>query len=444
MLSRDDMHEYQLRAVDFVKEKKRCMLLLQMGLGKTVSTLTAIADLKDSFAINKVLVIAPLRVANSVWKQEAELWDHLRHLRFSICTGPARRRLASLHMDADVYVINRENVPWLQKQYEKNWPFDCVVVDESSSFKSPSSLRFKALRRTLPYTDYMILLTGTPSPNGLLDLWSQAYLVDYGEALGRTMGSYKSRFFEPDYMGYSFVPREGADSKIWDLLRNISLSMRSEDYLQLEEEIHIVERVDMPANARRDYAELEKEFLIEINNEEIEAINAAVLAGKLLQFANGAMYTDANGSWSLTHDAKIEALREIVEQNESENILVAYNFKSDLDRLRAAFPDAAVLDKNHSTQERWNNREIKMLLAHPASAGHGLNLQRGGSMIVWFGLNWSLEYYQQFNARLSRQGQMEPVRIVHIVANDTIDDKVLGALRDKDATQSDLLKALRS
>src|SRR5699024_5500375 len=302
MLSRDDMHEYQLRAVDFVKEKKRCMLLLQMGLGKTVSTLTAIADLKDSFAINKVLVIAPLRVANSVWKQEAELWDHLRHLRFSICTGPARRRLASLHMDADVYVINRENVPWLQKQYEKNWPFDCVVVDESSSFKSPSSLRFKALRRTLPYTDYMILLTGTPSPNGLLDLWSQAYLVDYGEALGRTIGSYKSRFFEPDYMGYSFVPREGADSKIWDLLRNISLSMRSEDYLQLEEEIHIVERVDMPANARRDYAELEKEFLIEINNEEIEAINAAVLAGKLLQFANGAMYTDANGSWSLTHD----------------------------------------------------------------------------------------------------------------------------------------------
>src|SRR5699024_11070494 len=401
-------------------------------------------DLKDSFAINKVLVIAPLRVANSVWKQEAELWDHLRHLRFSICTGPARRRLASLHMDADVYVINRENVPWLQKQYEKNWPFDCVVVDESSSFKSPSSLRFKALRRTLPYTDYMILLTGTPSPNGLLDLWSQAYLVDYGEALGRTMGSYKSRFFEPDYMGYSFVPREGADSKIWDLLRNISLSMRSEDYLQLEEEIHIVERVDMPANARRDYAELEKEILIEINNEEIEAISAAVLAGKLLQFANGAMYTDANGSWSLTHDAKIEALREIVEQNESENILVAYNFKSDLDRLRAAFPDAAVLDKNHSTQERWNNREIKMLLAHPASAGHGLNLQRGGSMIVWFGPNWSLEYYPQFSARLSRQGQMEPVRIVHIVANDTIDEKVLGALRDKDATQSDLLKALRS
>lgn len=443
MLSRDDLHEYQRRAIEFIKEKKRCMLLLQMGLGKTVSALTAVSDLKDEFAINKVLVIAPLRVANGVWKQEAALWGHLKHLEFSICTGPVRQRLAALQMDADIYVINRENITWLQQHYKNGWPFDCVIVDESSSFKNPSSKRFRSLRRVLPDTDYMVLLTGTPSPNGLLDLWAQAYLVDYGMALGRTMGNYKSRFFEPDYMGYKFSLKEGAEEHIWELMRDMSISMRAEDYLQLEDDMHITEVVTMPAKAQTDYAELEREFMIEIGDEEIEAINAAVLAGKLLQFANGAMYTDDSGSWVLAHDAKIEAIKEIVEQNEAENILVGYNFKSDLERLRKAFPDAVVLDKDAQTQARWNNGEIKLLLAHPASAGHGLNLQRGGSMIVWFGLTWSLEHYQQFNSRLSRQGQLAPVRIVHIVAEGTIDERVLRTLRDKDATQRDLLRALK-
>ena len=264
MLCRSDLHDYQTRAVDFIQDRKRCALWLDMGLGKSVTTLTAVSDLRDSFKVCKVLVIAPLRVANSVWRQEAAGWRHLKHLKINVCTGSEKARLAGLHSDADVYVINRENVPWLVEQYGKRWPFDCVVIDEASSFKSPSSRRFKALRKTLPDTEYMILLTGTPSPNGLLDLWAQIYLLDFGETLGRTMSAYKQRFFEPDFMGYKFTPREGAPERIQELLRPNVLSMSAEDYLDLPDRIDLIEQVDLPTKALAEYRQFEATLLAEL------------------------------------------------------------------------------------------------------------------------------------------------------------------------------------
>lgn len=443
MPSRENLHEYQERAIQFIKDKKRCMLLLEMGLGKTTSTLTAMSDLIDSFMVSKVLVIAPLRVASSVWKQECAKWEQLKHMQVSVCLGTERQRLAALSRTADVYTINRENIPWLVAHYGDKWPFDAVVIDESSSFKNPSSRRFKSLRKVLPHTNYFIELTGTPAPNGLLDLWAQVYLVDFGASLGRTMHGYKQRFFESDYMGYKFAPRAGAADQIHKAIAPIALSMRAEDYLQLPQRIDLIEYIDLPAAALELYKDFERELLAELpTGEEIEAMNAAVLANKLLQLGNGAMYTDDKGSWREIHAAKIDALKELVEAND-EPILVAYGYKTDLVRLIEAFHDAVVLDKDPETIVRWNRGEIKMLLAHPASAGHGLNLQDGGALCVWFGLTWSLELYQQFNARLHRQGQQKPVRIVHLVARGCIDERVVSVLSDKDAQQSSLMRALK-
>jgi len=444
MLSRDNLHKYQERAVDFILKQERCMLALEMGLGKSVSTLTAICDMLDTLTARKVLVVAPLRVANSVWAQEVRLWDHLKHLRVSVATGSNKARREALSLDADIYVINRENIPWLVENYAKQWDFDVVVIDESSSFKNPSSKRFKALRKMLPNIDSVILLTGTPSPNGLLDLWAQMYLVDYGERLGRTLTGYKQRFFEADYFGRKFEPRKGSEEKIHALLADKIIHMSADDYLDVPARIDLQVRVPMPPKVTEGYKEFERTMLAELDDgEEVEASTAAVLANKLMQYANGALYTDANGNWSETHAAKLDALSEIVDDNEGETILVAYNYKSDLARLLKRFPQAKLLDKRQETIDAWNRGDIPMLLAHPASAGHGLNLQKGGALCVWFGLNWSLELYQQFNARLHRQGQTRPVRVVHILAENTIDERVIGVLGDKDAVQRNLLTALK-
>jgi SNF2 family DNA or RNA helicase len=438
-----DLHQYQLHAIEFIKREKRCLLAISMGLGKTISTLTAVNDLIDSFTIHKTLIIAPLRVANSVWTQEAALWEHTKHLKVSVCTGTERQRLTALMQDADIFVINRENVEWLIK-IQKKWRFDCVVVDESDSFKNASSKRFKAIRKVLPETTHMILLSGTPSPNGLLDIWAQMYLVDFGERLGRTMTSYKDRFFEQDYMGYNFTLREGSADRIHNLLRDKVLSMRSEDYLELPDRIDLIETVALPARTLSDYKDFESTLLATLpDGEEIEAMNAAVLAGKLLQYANGAMYTDEHHNWSELHDVKLDALAEIIENNSGENILVAYNFKHDLARLQQRFPSGIVLDNDPSTITRWQQGKIKLLFAHPQSAGHGINLQDGGCLAVWFGLTWSLGHYQQFNARLHRQGQQRPVRIIHIIASDTIDERVVSVLTLKGAIQNNLLNALK-
>lgn len=444
MLSRDDLHPYQERAVDFIVEKERCGLFLDLGLGKTVSTLTAVSDLIGSGIASRVLVIAPLRVANSVWAQESALWSHLKHLRVSVCTGSPRARAAALHRSADVFVINRENIVWLAGHCGSKWPFDTVVVDESSSFKNSQSKRFRALRKMLPYIERMVLLTGTPSPNGLIDLWAQMYLIDYGQALGRTLTNYRQRFFDPDFMGYSWSPKDGSEEKIHRLIEDKVIHMSSEDYLDLPDRIDLVHKVSMPEKVKAAYLDFEKTMLAELEDgEEVEAATAAVLANKMLQWANGAIITDEKGNWQETHKAKLDALQEIVEDNSGESILVAYNYRSDLARIRAKFPEARVLDKDQSTIDDWNAGRIKMLVASPASAGHGLNLQRGGSICVWFGLNWSLELYQQFNARLHRQGQTKPVRIVHLVAEGTIDERVVSVLRDKGAVQGRLLDALK-
>lgn len=446
MLSRGDLHEYQHRAVDMIKGQKRCMLALGMGLGKTTSTLTAVSDLMDEFLIHKVLVIAPLRVAASVWPNEVANWAHLRHLQVTTVLGSERQRLAVLQRSgADVYTINRENVPWLVKHYGARWPFDAVIIDESSSFKNPGSKRFKALKTIAPLTNYMVLLTGTPAPNSLMDLWAQLYLVDFGATLGRTITGFKQRFFERSgFGGYTHSIRQGAAETIHRLIEPVAISMSAADYLDLPERIDIAQTVCLPPAAQRQYDVFEKELLIDLDDgEEVEAATAAVLANKLLQWCNGSIYTDEHGSFSVLHDAKLDALTDLREENPGENMLVAYSFKADLARLQARFPDAVVLDKDPETIERWNRGEIGILLAHPASAGHGLNLQHGGSLAVWFGLCWSLEYYQQFNARLHRQGQNCAVRIVHIIAAGCLDERVMRVLGQKDATQRQLLTALK-
>jgi SNF2 family DNA or RNA helicase len=444
MRSRKDLHDYQNKTVEFIKRRKRCGLALFMGAGKTTTTLTAISDLSDGLMINKVLIIAPLRVANTVWKQEATNWSHLNHLNISICTGTEKQRLAALHRQADIYVINRENVVWLTNIYKKRWPFDTVIIDESSSFKSAASQRFKALKKIIHNVKYLVLLTGTPAPNGLLDLWSQQYLIDFGMTLGRTMTSYKQRFFESDYMGYKFTPRLGADEFIHKLLKPHWMSMAAEDYLQLPDRIDIVMKILLDDSIMERYIEFKEEmFAYLADGEVIETLTAAALVNKLLQWCNGTIYTDDKGNWSEIHSAKLDALADIIEDNAGESILVAYNYKSDLIRLQKRFPHAVVLDKSERTVELWNRGMIPLLLAHPQSAGHGLNLQAGGCIAVWFGLNWSLEYYLQFNARLHRQGQTRPVRIIHLVAEDCMDEIVMDTLAKKDVTQNELLAALK-
>lgn len=444
MLSLTDLHPYQRRTIDFIKTHKRCGLALEMGLGKSVSTLTTISDLLDGCMVDRVLVIAPLRVANSVWAQEVKKWEHLRGLKVAVCTGTERQRLTALQKTADVYVINRENVPWIVEHYRNKWPFDAVIIDESSSFKSQSAQRWKALRRILPNTEYMVLLTGTPAPNSLLDLWAQQYLIDQGTTLGKTFTTYKQRFFDADFMGYKHTPKAGASEKIHALLADSWISMAASDYLELPERIDLVEPVYLPPAVLKAYLDFERTLLAQLpDGQEVEASSAAVLANKLLQWCNGATYIDDKGNWSALHSAKLDALAEIMEDNTGETVLVAYNYKSDLARIIERFPDAVVLDKDPATIAKWNNGEIRMLLAHPASAGHGLNLQDGGALCVWYGLSWSLELYQQFNARLHRQGQTRPVRIVHLVASGCIDERVMTVLGQKDAQQNALLDALR-
>ena len=446
MLSYSDLHQYQRRAVQFILDCPFCALWVDLGLGKTITTLTAVEELINGVEVGKVLIIAPLRVANSVWAQEARSWEHTSRLRVSVCTGDLKARNAALHRDADIYAINRENVVWLVKRYDKKtWPFDCVVIDEASSFKSSQAKRWKALKAIRPYVRRMIQLTGTPASNGLLDLWPQLYLLDLGQRLGRTKTAYRDRFFESDYMGFKWTPKNGADDKIRSLVDDIALSLRAEDYLSVPKRVNVTVRVDLPEDAMTQYKAFEREFVLALGDEgeEVDAVNAAVLAGKLQQVCNGAIYKDEEKNFHVLHDAKIEALREIIEDSPNENLLVAYQFKHDLARLRDAFPQARVLDKGQQVIEDWNNGEIKLLLAHPASAGHGLNLQRGGAVIVWFGLNWSLELYDQFCGRLHRQGQTRPVRIIHLVASGCIDDRVMDAIAAKAKTQTDLLNALK-
>lgn len=441
-LNESNLHDYQRIGVDFIVKTEKCALWLDMGLGKTITTATALAKLFDRVEIEKVLIIAPLRVANTVWKKELGDWAHTQHLRVSVCTGTELQRSAALAVESDIYVINCEQVQWIVERYGKKWPFDCLVIDESSKFKSTKSQRFKSLRKVLPKINRLIQLTGTPSPNGLLDVYAQIYLLDRGLRLGRSFTQYKQTFFIPDFMGFKFTPLPNAKSTIESKISDLVLTMKASDYLDLPKRVDLTIRVDLPNRVMVDYMRLERECVLELNAAEIVAMSAATLAGKLLQYANGCVY-DADKNIILIHESKINALRAIVDENDNENLLVAYNYQHDLLALQDVFPDAVLLDKDGSQVEAWNSGKIKMLLAHPASAGMGLNLQKGGSVVVWYGLTWNLENYLQFNARLDRQGQTKPVRVIHIVSGGTIDERVMQSLTEKEETQSALMSALK-
>lgn len=439
-------HPYQEYAITRILDTPHIGLFLDMGLGKTVSALTAVDKLiNDRFEVRRVLVIAPLRVAKLTWAAEVDKWDHLS-LKVTKVLGGESKRLQALAENADIYVINRENVPWLVDLYKgKRWPFDMVIIDESSSFKSPRSLRFRALRKVLPQIKRMVLLTGTPSPRSLMDLWPQLYLLDRGERLGRTLTAYRSEYFRPGksngFTVFEWLPNKDAQEKIHKAIGDICVSMSAADWLDIPEKMDNIIEVELPTKARKIYDTLKRDYAITIQQDDITAVNAAVLTGKLLQVANGALYHD-DKTYTEIHKAKIDALKELAE-SATTPVIVFYWLKSDLERLKKEFPKARTLEDEKDLTD-WNNGKIDMLLLHPSSAGHGLNLQAGGHTIIWFGLTWSLELYQQANARLHRQGQRSSVIVHHILAKDTMDERVLKALQEKRMGQDSLLAAVRA
>lgn len=411
---------------------------------KTSITLTAIADLLfDSFEVQRVLVIAPLRVARDTWPAELKKWDHLKDLRASVAVGSEAQRFDALNTPADIYIINRENVPWLIEK--QRFDYDMVVVDELSSFKNHQAKRFRALMKVRPKVKRMVGLTGTPAANGLMDLWAEFRLLDRGQRLGRFIGKYREDYFTPDKRNqqivFSYKPRPGAESAIYEKISDITISMKSQDYLDMPECLMNEILVRLSAKERKAYDTMKQELVAQIKGEEITAANAAALSNKLLQMANGAIYAE-DGSIVQLHDHKLEALEDLIEAANGKPVLIAYWYKHDLERIQKRFP--AVQLASSDSIERWNDGQIPVAVIHPASAGHGLNLQAGGSTLVWFGLTWSLELYQQTNARLWRQGQKETVVIHHLVAKNTIDERVMKALKEKDHTQSALIDAVKA
>lgn len=443
-------HKYQQIAIDKIYETPKCGLFLEMGLGKTVITLTALEELiYDRFEISRVLVIAPLRVAEDTWSRESEKWDHLKHLRISKILGtPAQRRLA-LVQEADIYIINRENVVWLTDELSSagnGWFFDAVVIDELSSFKSPKAQRFRALKKYITRSKRVIGLTGTPAPNGLIDLWSQIYLLDGGERLGRTVSGYRERYFDPDRRNqttiFNYKIKDEAERAIMDKISDICISMRAEDWLTMPKRIDSVRKVRLTEKQRRDYEKFERDQYMQFIEGDVTAASAATLTNKLLQYSNGAMYL-SNGDYAQTGDGKLDELEELIEAANGKPVLCFYSFRHDLERIRRRFRQAVKLETSADI-EAWNKGEIPLLLAHPAGAGHGLNLQSGGSIIVWFGLTWSLELYQQANARLYRQGQEHSVIIHHLITENTVDERVYQSLQGKGEVQEDLLNSLKA
>lgn len=397
--------------------------------------------------IENVLVIAPLSVAEKTWTDEIEKWDHLKHLTFSKILGNQKQRLDALNKKSDVYLINRENVEWLVNHYQRKWPFKTVIIDELSSFKSSSAKRFKALRKVRPFMERVIGLTGTPSPNSLLDLWPQIYLLDQGERLGKTITQYRNKYFIPaqknGHIVYSWQPIPGAEEAIYNKISDICVSMKAKDHLSLPLRTENIVEIELNKSSWKKYKELEREYVLELEEADVVASNAATLSNKLLQLSNGAIY-DENGDGREIHQEKLEALERIVEDAQGQSILVFYKYKHDLERIQKKFKQAKKLDVSAGDIHKWNEGEIPLLLAHPQSAGHGLNLQQGGHIIVWFGLTWSLEFYQQANARLDRQGQQQPVIIHHLVTKGTIDEQVIKALQTKEVGQEALMSAVKA
>lgn len=454
-MDKSNLHKYQKVCVEHIISHPFCGVFLDMGLGKTISTLTAIEELKyDYCEIDTVLVIAPKRVAETVWEEEAKKWDHTKHLTFSKIIGTERQRLAALKVKADVHIISRDNIAWLCSLYAAKLPYDMLVIDELSSFKAHQTQRFKSLRLARPWFKRVVGLTGTPAPNGLINLWPQMYLIDRGERLEKTITAYRSRYFRPGasngYVVYSYNLLSDSERLIQERIKDICISMRAEDYLEMPERIDNFVRVTMPDKLMDAYKKFEQENVITLANEieegttTVNAVNAAALSNKLLQFANGAMY-DENKNVVPIHDLKLEALKEIIEAADGKPVLVAWTYQFDRDRIKNYFRSMAPRElKTAEDINDWNAGKVKLMLAHPASAGHGINLQAGGNIIVWYGLTWSLELYQQFNARLYRQGQKQRTIIHHIVNTGTHDEDVVRALKSKDKTQNNLMNSIKA
>ena len=445
-------HQYQEYATQRILDTNYIALLLEMGLGKTVSTLTAIdLLLNDYYDANRVLVIAPLRVADDTWAREVEKWDHLQHLRISRVLGSAEQRRKALKFDADIYVINRENVEWLVGELGTQWDFDTVVIDELSSFKNGQSKRFRALRRVRPMMKRVIGLTGTPAPNSLMDLWPEIYLLDQGERLGKTITGYRERYFTPGarsgHVVYEWREKQEAEQRIYEAIGDIAVSMKAEDWLELPERIDRVVPIKLDEKSRELYRKLEKDLLLPYQDADVVAQTAAVLSNKLLQMASGAVYDEERGV-KLIHDAKLDALEDIIEAAQGKPIMVFYNFKHSLSRIKDRFPQTQTLRKGKEGNQDiadWNGDKIPLLLLHPKSAGHGLNLQESSCQtVVWYDQIWSLEEDQQANARVHRQGQMRRIVVMRLVAEGTMDEDAVEALERKAAGQDALMDAVKA
>lgn len=439
-------HNYQQYAINYIMTHPISAVLLDMGLGKTSITLTALdALLFDYFEVHKVLIIAPLRVARNTWSAEIEKWEHLQDLKYSIAVGTEAERLSALKKQADIYIVNRENIQWLVEKSGVPFDFDTLIVDELSSFKNWQSKRFRSLMKVRPKVKRIIGLTGTPSSNGLMDLWAEFRLLDMGERLGRFITHYRNNFFDPDkrnqQMVFSYKPKAGAEDAIYRLISDITISMKSTDYLKMPECVINEVFVTLSEKEQKDYNSLKQDLVISIKDEEIDATNAAALSNKLCQMANGAVYGEDKQAFTI-HDKKLDALEDLIESANGKPVLVAYWFNHDLERIKKRFKVREI--KTSKDIKDWNNGVIEVALIHPASAGHGLNLQEGGSTLIWFGLTWSLELYQQTNARLWRQGQNETVVIHHIIARGTIDEDIMRALKRKEKVQSDLIDAVKA
>lgn len=442
-------HNYQKKMQEFIIEHPAAFLTVDMGLGKTVTTLTAIAELKDRyFEVSKVLVIAPKSVAENTWSSECSKWDHLSHLRISKVMGTPARRKRALEAEADLWVMGRDNVSWLVNFYGSSWPFDMVVLDESSSFKNPQSRRFKALRTVRPLIHRIVLLTGTPSPNGYMDLWSQMWLIDYGRRLGATLSAYRTAFFTPGkhngHVVYEWRLRSRAEETITRRMSEVTMSLKAEDWLEVPDVIESELRIAMTDQEYKAYRDFEREQLMDIDDSTVMAVTAAALTNKLQQFTGGALYDDEH-NWHEVSRVKIDALLDLVESSGSESVLVFYQYKSELARLTEALKDYSPVSFHGEPEilEAWNAGRIRVMLCQPASVQYGLNMQQGGHIIVWYTPTWNLEQYAQANARLHRQGQQQPVLIYHLICEGTIDGLVMKALASKDRAQETLLNGLK-
>ena len=439
-------HEYQSYATEFILSHPISAVFLEMGLGKSVITLSAIFDLcLDSFLVCKVLVIAPLRVARDTWPAEINKWDHLKGLSYSVAVGTEKERIDALKKQSTLYIINRENVDWLVHKSGIPFHFDMVVIDELSSFKSYGAKRFKSLLKVRPSVKRIVGLTGTPSSNGLMDLWAEFRILDLGQRLGRYISHYRNTYFKPDKRNaqiiFSYKPLPGAEEEIYKQISDITISMKSTDYLKMPEYVSNEVFVTLSDKEWKVYSEFKEEMVANLGDEEIDAVNAAVLSGKLLQMANGAVY-DSENKAHVIHDKKLDALEDLIEGANGKPVLVAYWYKHDLEQIKDRFPVRQI--QSSKDIEDWNDGKIPIAVIHPASAGHGLNLQSGGSTLIWFGLTWSLELYQQTNARLYRQGQRDTVIVHHIITKNTIDEDVLLALTKKEKTQDALIDAVKA